>query len=90
MTEWLIRIGWVAALALPFFNIPLVLRMMKTKSSKDLSIIWVLGIFFCLLAMEPAALLSEDLMFKTFATANLLLFSVVTFFVFYFRFRAKK
>lgn len=70
-------IGLIAAIVLPFWNIPLILRIMERKSSRDISLGWAYGVFGTLLAMLPAALVSEDLVFKVFNLVNISLFSVV-------------
>ncbi|MBI4411073.1 MAG: hypothetical protein HY541_01145, partial [Deltaproteobacteria bacterium] len=75
---YLIRmVGFVASLALPFFNIPLVVKIIRRRSSADISLIWLLGVFFCLLFMVPAALLSSDFIFRIFGILNVVLFSGV-------------
>lgn len=81
------HVGLWASILLPFFNIPMMMRLYKRKSSEDLSLIWVLGVFFCLAAMEPAGWQSKDFTFQVFTTINLLFFSGVTFMVLYYRFR---
>ncbi len=68
----------IASIVLPFFNIPLMIRMIQRKSSEDVSLIWALGIFICLLLIEPAAWVSKDEIFKIYSTMNLVLFSCVT------------
>lgn len=83
-------LGILASVALPFFNIPLILRMVRRRSSEDLSLVWVLGVFVCIVLMEPVALVSSDFVFKIFSIVNLLFFSVVTFFVLYYRWVKKK
>lgn len=82
---WIDSIGLISAIALPFFNIPLIIRMVKRKSSEDLSLIWVFGVFFCLLGLTPAAWTSSDPVFKAFSIVNLLFFSGVTFLVVFYR-----
>ncbi len=82
---WIKNIGLVASVILPFFNIPLMLRIYRRKSSEDLSLVWVLGVFFCLVLMEPAAWVSEDFTFKVFGIVNLLFFTGVTFLVLFYR-----
>ena len=69
--------GLVAALLLPLWNIPLIVRMRQRKSSKDLSAAWAYGVLACILLMLPAALRSTDQTFKVFAVANAALFSLV-------------
>lgn len=70
-------LGLIAALVLPLWNIPLIVKINQRKSAKDFSLWWTFGVWLTLLAMLPSALLSEDLVFKVFNIANLLIFTVV-------------
>ena len=70
-------IGLIAAVVLPFWNIPLILRIQQRKSSRDISLPWALGVLSCLLLMLPSALLSPDRVFKVFALVNITFFSAV-------------
>jgi uncharacterized protein with PQ loop repeat len=70
-------IGLIAAIILPFWNIPLIARIEKRKSSKDISMFWVVGVWVCLILMFPAALISKDIVFKTYSIVNIVLFSLV-------------
>ena len=70
-------IGGIAAVILPLWNIPLILRIGQRKSSRDLSIAWALGVWVCLAAMLPAGLISPDPVFKIFTIVNLAIFSAV-------------
>jgi uncharacterized protein with PQ loop repeat len=70
-------LGIIAALVLPLWNIPLMIRIIHRKSSKDFSLWWTFGVWFALLAMLPAALISEDFVFKVFNLANLAIFTAV-------------
>ena len=70
-------LGLVAALILPLWNIPLILKISERKSSKDFSLLWTLGVWATLLAMLPSALVSDDFVFKVFNIANLTIFSAV-------------
>ena len=72
-------LGLIAAIALPFWNIPLIVKIGKRKSSKDISLAWALGVFVCMLLMLPSGLQSSDLVFRTFTVTNFLLFSGVVF-----------
>lgn len=78
-------IGLIAAIALPFWNLPLIARILKRKSSVDISPAWALGVWVCLVAMLPSGLRSADLVFKVFTVINLLFFSGVLFCVFRYR-----
>lgn len=70
-------LGLVAALILPLWNIPLILRIIQRKSSRDLSLWWTFGVWAALLLMLPSALVSDDFVFKVFNIANLAIFTVV-------------
>lgn len=83
-------VGFTASIILPFFNIPLMIRIIKRRSSDDISITWAAGIFGSLLLMEPAALISPDIIFKVFATLNVIIYFGVFFLVIYFRIKNRK
>mgnify|MGYP001580596495 FL=1 len=70
-------IGVAAGVIMPLWNLPLILKIERRKSSKDISLPWALGIFACLVLMLPAALVSPDVVFKSFAIANVASFSLV-------------
>lgn len=74
-------LGMLAAIVLSLFNIPLILRIRRQKSSNDISLVWAYGVFSCLLLMLPAAIISEDLTFKLFAIVNVILFGGVVYHV---------
>ena len=71
-------VGMIAAVVLPLWNIPLILRIERRKSSKDMSVLWSVGVWVCLVLMLPAGLRSADPIFRIFTLVNLLLFSAVT------------
>jgi len=71
------KIALVAAIILPFWNIPLIVRIIKRKSSRDISIYWVVGVWVCFVLMAPAGFVSEDLVWRTFNIVNFILFSIV-------------
>jgi uncharacterized protein with PQ loop repeat len=77
--EFLSQIGAIAGFILPFFNIPLILRIVKRKSSDDISLVWVIGVWICILLMSPAALTSKDIAFRAFGVTNLIFFTAVVF-----------
>ncbi len=79
--ESLIQImGLCAAVILPLWNIPLIVRMVQRKSSKDISLWWALGVWVCLLIMAPSGFTSKDLVWRVFNIMNLILFSAVAVF----------
>lgn len=69
--------GLIAAIVLPFWNIPLILKVSERKSSKDFSLWWTFGVWLTLLAMLPSALLSDDLVFRVFNVMNITIFTAV-------------
>ena len=71
------QIGLMAAIALPLFNIPLIVRMIKRKSSEDMSLLWALGVWVCILLMLPSGLNSQDVVWRTFNLINAVLFTAV-------------
>lgn len=87
MKPLLEAIGLLAAVILPFWNIPLILRIRRRRSSADISLAWTVGVFLCLVLMLPAALLSPDRVFKTFSALNFILFGAVVVYVLRYRSR---
>ena len=84
------KIALIAAVVLPFWNIPLIFRIIKRKSSQDISLYWVFGVWICLVLMFPAGITSSDIVWKTFNIANLILFSAVTLTAFIYRKQKKE
>lgn len=78
-------VATVAAVVMPMFNIPLIVKIIKRKSSADLSLAWALGVWVCILLMTPQALRSQDISYKAFGSVNLIFFSAVTFFILKYR-----
>ena len=70
-------IAFIAAIALPLFNIPLIVRVIKRRSSKDLSVHWALGVWICFLLMAPESLRSTDIVWRAFSIMNIILFTCV-------------
>jgi len=73
------KIAFLAAIVLPLFNIPLIMRMVKRKSSKDISLWWVFGVWTCILLMAPSSFQSEDVVWRFFNYNNILFFTAVVF-----------
>ena len=81
MSDWIEKVGTVSAVALPLFNIPLILKLNKRKTSGDLSVSWAVGVWVCIVLMTPQALRSNDMAFRAYGAVNILFFSVVAFLV---------
>ncbi len=75
--NWIQTVGMLAAIILPMWNIPLVIRIVKRKSSSDISLFWALGVWVCLVLMAPSGVTSSDHIWRTFNIINLILFTCV-------------
>ena len=71
------KIGFVASVALPLWNIPLIIKVAKRKSAGDISLTWVLGVWACIILMFPCSLMSQDITWKVFNMVNFVLFTGV-------------
>jgi len=71
------KVALIAAIILPFWNIPLIARIIKRKSSRDISMYWVIGVWTCFVLMAPDGFVSEDLVWRTFNIVNFILFTIV-------------
>jgi len=71
------KLGMVSAILMPFFDIPLIWRIMRRKSSEDISLVWTFGIWACILGMLPASLVSSDAILRAFGIVNAVLFTAV-------------
>ncbi len=70
-------IALIAAIALPLFNIPLIVRIIRRKSSADMSVSWALGVWICFLLMAPESLRSPDNVWRAFSIMDIILFTCV-------------
>ena len=77
-------IGMLSGIIMPIFNIPLILRIVRRRSSGDISLVWVIGVWSCVIAMLPSNLQSPDSVLVVFGIVNSLFFSAVFFTVLYF------
>lgn len=78
-------IGLIASVVLPFWNIPLIVRIQRRQSSQDVSLWWVIGVWVCLALMLPAGLSSTDVVFRVFTAVNFVFFTAVALQVLRFR-----
>jgi len=70
-------IGFWAAIMLPLWDIPLIIQVVKRKSSQDISIIWSAGIWATAVLMAPAAFISHNPIAIGFNIANVTMLSAV-------------
>lgn len=83
--NYLDKLAIFAAIALPLFNLPLIMRIVKRRSSADISLLWAVGVWVCLLVMFHSGINSKDVIWKTFSIVNFILFSAVVVFTIVFR-----
>lgn len=84
------KIALIAAIVLPLWNIPLIIRIIKRKSSDDISMHWALGVWICFLLMAPAAFRSPDIVWRAFNIMNLIFFTTVVIVVLVYRKKGSK
>ena len=83
-------LGMISAIALPIFNIPLIWRVWKRRSSDDISLVWVIGVWACIVGMTPAGLHSTDPIWRVYSVINILFFTGVLLVVLWFHPRFKR
>ena len=71
------KIALIASIILPLWNIPLIVRIIKRKSSKDISMYWVVGVWSCFVLMAPAGFVSKEIVWRTFNIVNFVFFTIV-------------
>lgn len=71
------NIGLIASIIMPLFNIPLIVKIVRRRSSMDISMSWVMGVWGCALFMAPSGLTSQDIVFRCFNIINLVTFTGV-------------
>ena len=77
-------LGVVSGVLMPLFNIPLILRITRRRSSADISLAWVVGVWFCIVGMLPSSLQSADVVLYAFGVVNVVFFTGVLIAVLYF------
>lgn len=84
------KIALIASVTLPLWNIPLIVRMISRKSSDDVSVAWAVGVWVSFALMAPQGFTSDDVVWKTFSIANIIMFSLVTATVLFYRIKKPK
>ena len=87
----MIRIlGITCGILMPFFNIPLIARIIRRKSSTDISLVWAVGAWICVMGMLPSSLFSADPVLRAFGVMNAIFFTGVFVSVLYFHTSMRK
>ena len=67
----------IASVALPLWNIPLIVKIVKQRSSREISLWWACGVWGCIVLMAPQGFTSDDVVWRTFNMVNAALFTGV-------------
>ena len=70
-------IGFWAAVILPLWDIPLMVRVVQRKSSQDISMVWAVGLWISSVFMAPSAFISGDKLAIGFNTMNVIMLTGV-------------
>jgi threonine/homoserine efflux transporter RhtA len=70
-------VGMISGIIMPFLNIPLIVRIIRRRSSEDISLVWVVGAWICVMGMVPQSLQSPDSVLMAFGIVNGLFFTGV-------------
>jgi uncharacterized protein with PQ loop repeat len=90
MDGWIEKLGLFAAVAMPVWNIPLILRIIRRRSSEDISLWWALGVWVCILLMAPSGFRSSDMVWRAFNITNMIFFTIVVIVTLTYRKREKR
>jgi uncharacterized protein with PQ loop repeat len=77
--------GLLAAVVMPIWNVPLIVRIARRKTADDISLAWMWGVWACMVLMLPAAFASRDITLKAFSISNVFFFSGVVIVVLLYR-----
>jgi uncharacterized protein with PQ loop repeat len=71
------NISFWAAVALPFWDIPLILRIIRRKSAADISLVWMWGIWATSVMMAPSAFMSGEKSAIGFNIVNVVMLTIL-------------
>jgi len=78
-------IGFLAAVILPLWDIPLMVHIIKRKSSQDISLGWAFGLWLSSVLMAPSAFIGKDRVAMGFNAVNVAMLTGVLIVVFKYR-----
>ncbi len=76
MTSPIEQLGFWAGVTLPLFDIFLIRHVIQRKSSADISLVWMWGIWLSSVLMAPSALISRDMAAIGFNAVNVLMLTI--------------
>jgi hypothetical protein len=83
-------LGVVSGFLMPIFNIPLIVRIIRRRSSSDISLVYVIGVWVCVIGMLPSSLKSPDPVLRAFGLMNAIFFTGVFICVLWFHSSVRK
>ena len=78
-------VGFWAAVILPLWDIPLMVHVIKRKSSEDISLGWAFGLWLSSVLMAPSSFLAGDRVAMGFNVVNVIVLTGVLIVVFKYR-----
>jgi len=78
-------LGFWASVILPLWDIPLIVQVIKRKSSRDISLTWAAGIWVTAVLMTPASFMEHNIIAIGFNIANVTMLSLVLLVVYKYR-----
>ena len=70
-------IGFWAAVIMPLWDIPLIIRVIQRKSSQDISMAWAVGIWVTAILMAPSSFITGDKQAIGFNVMNVIMLTAV-------------
>ena len=70
-------IGLWAGMIMPLWDIPLIIRILRRKSSSDISLVWMWGIWICSVGMTPIAFIGHNTVAIGFNVVNVTMLSAL-------------
>jgi uncharacterized protein with PQ loop repeat len=70
-------VGFWAGVMLPLWDIPLIVRVIRRKSSADISLLWTWGLWLSSVFMAPSSFLVHNPMAMAFNIVNVTTLTVV-------------
>lgn len=70
-------VGFWAGIMLPLWDIPLILRIIQRKSSQDISLLWIWGLWLTSVLMTPSAFMVGNKLAIGFNVVNVTMLTIV-------------
>lgn len=70
------ELGYICSMIVPVFHIPLIMKLVRKKSSQEWSLLSVIGFWIATLGIQPWALMTDDRALTILNTLSLMFISV--------------